>query len=552
MSIDAQWLNELRGISDLATRDTLVVNNVEITLPLKSARGKQRPRDWQRRILPDLIADSVNADAPERTPFRLLYGLTSGQKTEVTIGQAMQDGLAPLEDAFRMETRGRKRMTLAFHVLAVKAAEKGEHSAKGYTERTILLLCRRPDGTLNDELLRALVEQFRRAPEDLDLAQRTILRKLHPGWTPESEPTFDLPDSARVQDVPFDPVAARLFQEDIRSLLNANIPSSDFFHQLNLLFTVHLGLYQPRLAALLNPQMELMQQEFAAGDPRNLQDLRALVARFRQSHPFRGSLNCRAPDPELRKVTLHTPSRRSFDDTGALLAVFHFNVLLLVRLRRLGEAYLTTRWGHHDAWKRGDLDLDITTSLVEQLKGPEEFMARMDDDPDFRVFLDRAVLALAVRFVQNQIAETSQETAYADISKAQSSLHALRVVYERYNRESSKNPTSSRAHKQGIQLTSSLLQHNQYGLVQSRQRVGSFYELGAGLLPLLILLAVGPGNEKVPVRAFWDRLADYGLAFDADERERVLERLRSMGVFERYSDAGEAAFVRNLITSRAA
>jgi DNA phosphorothioation-dependent restriction protein DptG len=53
----------------------------------------------------------------------------------------------------------------------------------------------------------------------------------------------------------------------------------------------------------------------------------------------------------------------------------------------------------------------------------------------------------------------------------------------------------------------------------------------------------------VPVATFWNRLARYGLQFDAEERGYVLERLRSMGVYERYSDAGEAAYVRNLMTT---
>ena len=72
------------------------------------------------------------------------------------------------------------------------------------------------------------------------------------------------------------------------------------------------------------------------------------------------------------------------------------------------------------------------------------------------------------------------------------------------------------------------------------------------MLPLLILLAVGSQNEKIPVDHFWARLERYGLRFDREERNLFLERLRSMGVYERYSDAGEAAYIRNLMSGRAA
>ena len=42
-------------------------------------------------------------------------------------------------------------------------------------------------------------------------------------------------------------------------------------------------------------------------------------------------------------------------------------------------------------------------------------------------------------------------------------------------------------------------------------------------------------------------------AMRPDRWRRFLERLRSMGVYERYSDAGDSAYVRNLmIASQAA
>ncbi len=144
MPIDQDWFQTLCAMPDLATRDTLAVDGVEIELPVASTGNRYRLRQWQRRVLPDLIPDSVNADAPERTLFRVLYKWTSGQATRTSIEDALTGELAPLEDVFRAQTHLKlKKMTLAFHVLAVKAADKKESDAKGYTERTLLLLCRR-------------------------------------------------------------------------------------------------------------------------------------------------------------------------------------------------------------------------------------------------------------------------------------------------------------------------------------------------------------------------------------------------------------------------
>ncbi|MEZ4361608.1 MAG: DNA phosphorothioation-dependent restriction protein DptG [Kofleriaceae bacterium] len=548
MAIDQAWVTELRAMKDLDTRDTLKINDVEIVLPKKSARGKELIRDWQRRLLPDIIPDSVNADAPERTPFRLLYALTSSTSTKENIEEALKDDLAPLASVFRADTQ-KKKMTLAFHVLAVKAAMKGEHDVKGYTERTLLLLCRRPDGSLNERLVSDLVEQFRRNPSDLDLAQRVLVERLFPGWTSTQEPMFTLPDSARTPVVPFDPVAASLFQTDVRTLIDAKLPPADFFHQLNLLFTLHLGLYQARVATYLNPQMDQLYKEMAQPDPRNLSDLNVMLAEFARRHPFTESLSCRAPDPDLRKLTRHSPERECFERLATELSNFHFHVLVLGQLRRLAEAYLAHRWSRYPDWRKGDLDPETAAEMAATVRGPRELLARMQDDPDFAPFLRRAVTALAVRFTYNQLPESSRPAAFKKFERAPSGLHVLRALYEQYNIESSANPTASRAYRQGGQITSSLLQRGEYGLMKTRSGVGVYFEMGAGILPLLLLLVVGAGREKIPVEEFWKRLAAYGLAFDKTEREAVLGRLRAMGVYERYSDAGEAAYVRNLMTS---
>lgn len=552
MSMDSVWLNEVLGRADLATADTFDIDGMPIELPRSNARGRERFRDWQRRVLPDLMPDSVQADAPERTPFRMLYALTSSSGVQKNIDEVFATELAPMEELFRAETRGQRKMTLAFHVLAVKAAGKGESDARGFTERTLLLLCRDEGGRLDEPLLRALIEQFRKDPNALDLAQKTVLGKIYPNWTSAQEPTFSVTDSAKAPEIPFDPSASKLFREDVRSLLGAKLPPADFFQQLNLLFILHLGLFQPRVAAVLNPQMEALFAEMEQPDPRNLRGLVERIDAFERRHPFTASLCCRAPDPEHRVVTLQSPARRSFELLDKELASFHFNLLILWQLRRLGEAYLTFQWGHFAAWRAQKLEPDVAQELARLLRGPWEFLARMAEDPDFAAFLHRATVVLAARFVKNQIVSAEQKEALDNLRTAQSGLHALRDLYARYNLQNVKNPTSSRAYRQGVQVTSSLLNQGEYGLVQSRPRVGAFFQVGAGILPLLLLLTVRPEREKAPVDELWRRLEGYGLCFDPEERERLLARLRAMGVYERFSDAGEAAYVRNLMTGQGA
>lgn len=551
MPIDAQWLAEVRRIPDLAERDTLEVNGIEIELPIPTARGKQRLRDWQRRVLPDIIPDSVNADASERTPFRLLFTLTSSMMTKRSMDDVFAHDLEPMADLFRFQAAGKRKVTLAFHALAVRAA-RGESDAKGFTERTVLLLCRDEQGVLDEPLVARFIEQFRQAPASLDLAQRTLLEAIEPGWTPDKEPKLSI-DKSAPPDIPFDPSAAKLFREDLGCLLDAKLPTADFFLQLNLLLRIHLGLYQPRVAHLLNPQMDILGQDMAQANAKHIEEIEQIIESAKVRHPFAGSIPCRSPDAgAMRPINLHSPPRRIWDTLTIELARFHFNVLVLAQIRRLAEAYLAHQWDMVTVLKDREADTEGMRRIEEETRAPLKLLRRLHDDPDFRMFLDRALTVLTVRFIHHQIAETDRDDALATIERDESSFHALRHMYERYNHQSARTPTNSRAHRQGLQVTASLLRHGQEGLVGGRPRVGNFFELGTGLVPLLILLAVGSEREKIPVDHFWARLERYGLRFDTNERNLFLERLRSMGVYERYSDAGEAAYIRNLMAGRAA
>lgn len=548
MAIDSTLLEELVQDADLVDRDTFTVDGVEFQLPLSNPRGQKRLRDWQRRVLPDLLPDSINADAAERTPFRILYGLTTGQKTQLGIEEALAGDLAPLAPLFRAETEtSQKKMTLAFHVLAVKAASKGEPDAKGFTERTFLLLCRQADGQLNQNLVHRIIDEFRKAPSELDLAQRTLLERIQPSWTTADEPRFD-PGVAGEIVVPFDPSACQLFQADLASLLDARMSPPDFFQNLNLLLVLHLGLFQARAATLLNRQMVALEADLAAPLLDNLRSLERIVEDAAQKHPFTGFLDCwAADDGRARRISPQTPALVSFERINHELQRFHFSVLTLVQLRRLAEAYLASRWNVTKDYFRDKLDRDLRLKLQAEVQHPLGFVKRLHEDVDFRSYLDRALLVLCVRFIRNQIAEADQVRSIDVVRTASSPLDGLRRLYERYNMQTSRNPTNSRAYRQGTQVTSSLLSQGEYGLIQSRRGLGKYFEIGAGLIPLLLLLAVTPRVEKIPLDRFWGRLEEYGLALDADERGRFLERLRSMGVYERYSDAGDSAYVRNLM-----
>jgi DNA phosphorothioation-dependent restriction protein DptG len=94
-------------------------------------------------------------------------------------------------------------------------------------------------------------------------------------------------------------------------------------------------------------------------------------------------------------------------------------------------------------------------------------------------------------------------------------------------------------------ITAQLMRRGGKGISATRGSV-QFFELGQDLLLLLAKLVAG--DEKVRYRDFLERLSLYGLAPQDREEEDVLaDVLRSLQLLDKYSDTGEAMYVKHFL-----
>jgi hypothetical protein len=388
---------------------------------------------------------------------------------------------------------------------------------------------------VDSPLLPELVVRFRKKMVGLDLASRVVLRRLHPGWTPEQfRPELD--SFGRVAP-PFMPDAGRLFRRDLQTLLDSAASPADFFELLTQTLTLHLGLYQPRLASRLNPAMAALLDELAEPGSADVDHVRRVESGLHAEHCFDGLFNLRAPSPGLQRPLHRTSAARlSYLNLERALTELHFSLLLFNQVMNLSRQFILT---------------DFAPVSEEEMSrftpAPSFLVAGMQAQPRMRRFLQRATLALALRFVRDQMPQELNSHLRDRIDAEPSGLHALRSLYHDYNRREPNTEKINLALRQGIGTTDSLLGRGDRGLIQSRPGVGKYFEIGIGLLPLLLLLTVGAQCEKVQLSIFWARLGEYGLSLDVEERRLLLQRLKTMGLYERFSDAGEANYVRNLL-----
>ena len=120
-------------------------------------------------------------------------------------------------------------------------------------------------------------------------------------------------------------------------------------------------------------------------------------------------------------------------------------------------------------------------------------------------------------------------------------LHALReIVLDRY-----RIPTN-RLRQRGRDVVATLLRRPFGGsLIRNRGSV-RFFEMDEELLFLFVRWALARSRRQhISLTAFLDLLGEYGLRPQSDdEAEEIADALQRLGLLIRYSDAGEAQYVR--------
>lgn len=83
------------------------------------------------------------------------------------------------------------------------------------------------------------------------------------------------------------------------------------------------------------------------------------------------------------------------------------------------------------------------------------------------------------------------------------------------------------------------------GLGGSRPRVGKYWTLNNELFLLLSHLIV-PRGQRLPLNLYFQGLKRYGLHIDEEAGKHIVSWLMSLGMLQKFSDSGDATYVRSL------
>ncbi|MGW3911135.1 hypothetical protein ACWEBX_06310 [Streptomyces sp. NPDC005070] len=313
------------------------------------------------------------------------------------------------------------------------------------------------------------------------------------------------------------------FQRDLRTLLATKLPRPDFVRWVTVLISLHASVLMYRVAVVQSARLD---RAVAAAHELPTPGA-AYTCEGLKDCPLAGQLKFRTGTGGYRPVSRRDACHTSWQKVdGKQLLSLPATLITANLAARVWES-LGGPGGH-----RPDLD-----GLTD----------RLACDADLRRRFNAGVAAVTVLHHHAHWAQTSRRTKgmpsptldellqAADVGGGRSGLLALREDVTRSRR--------SDLRKQSRDVVNQLMLHQVGGLLSRNGTSMTFYEVDEDLLTLLVRLICQ--DEPLAFESFLSGLAEYGLQpQDASEHERLTQSLERLGLLVRYSDAGEATYVR--------
>jgi hypothetical protein len=301
----------------------------------------------------------------------------------------------------------------------------------------------------------------------------------------------------------FNQPALDRFRQDFLAALQMSLPRHDRVEAAILTLSLHIALYYYEIAFLLGTGLDAV--------------TRAAAKMPEEESEFRGRLRFRvgtAGDRPVRRADACASAWRELDDRYLISLtpnIVTANIL-------------------HSCWS--------AAGGASQAADPHALAREMRRDPALAELLDLAAGALAVIYADRAASASAPELQRLAESTEPGTYLLNSVVHSNLRKS---------LHYRSRAVVSQLVRRPFGGnLIRTRGNV-IFFELDEDLLFYLVKFAlVRGGQRELPFHQFLEELSVYGLSpQDLAERTELAAALERLGMLHRYSDAGEAMYVRH-------
>ncbi len=355
--------------------------------------------------------------------------------------------------------------------------------------------------TLLDEEVMKIARRTLSSEQDCKATSGTLIGRYY--GNPAQPPGALVPDSHL------------RFQEDLHTVLQVtSLNRRDRIdHAINI-FYMHLALYMQRLAWLLEEEFRLVLENFK-DHTINLDRAFECFDTGRNDSPFRGTMKFRIASGKPRPVSMQDGCLSSYRDHNRRL------MLLPANLSVLGAAREVMTACGHDAGRWS------FARIAEAYRSDDALAAAFDE-----------ALWHMARETVSEYPDNDKNDIARQVDAASPGIEVLREALLKIGRSSLR--------RYGRDIVHSLVHRGGRGYISERGRSLFLFEIGQDLLLLLAKVIVK--DKPMPFPKFLEELERYGFVPQSRaEQDRVADTLLVLNLLKKYSDAGEAMYVKHFL-----
>ncbi|SFQ05075.1 hypothetical protein SAMN04489713_12173 [Actinomadura madurae] len=308
------------------------------------------------------------------------------------------------------------------------------------------------------------------------------------------------------------------FREDLAEVLTMQLPRRDLIDQITMLLALHLTTWLYRASMVLSNQLERVVRLFTLAPSADAPGCSVGCAGDLTTCDLAGRMSFRVGSGGFRSAKMSDPCVGSYLE---LTSGYLMPLPVTIAAANLAAEALLAAGGPEIR------SLDLPAMHRALSEGGAQLRSRFD--------AITRVLAICRGAQQYPAAPLEEKERFARTGAP--GLYALREALLEARRSSMRNV--------GRDVVNQLVKEVPTGkLIQSNGTRITFFETDEAMLFLLVRLVCG--RELVPFAEFLEGLKRYGLAPQSREEERLLQNaLERLGMFARYSDAAESAYVHH-------
>jgi DNA phosphorothioation-dependent restriction protein DptG len=484
--------------------------------------------EFHRRVLSDIFPFSPYAIKREEMWATVISGLLD-QSPQINIDNRLIDNLikskeisykgnheeakenlkAIFEDLYYIESKSAKKVPyiLPFHLQIIGNLKPKE--PRGFNKLFKLLLSDE-EGNFNKDLFNNVLELFN-DESTLTPVDQLFIKTL------SEQPKYNNinlnikeKENLIIKGFDFYKQQGKLFQRDIKRILEMKISRIEKVRYFTIVLGLHFSIYVIRISYYLDWEFKTFTNVLENKDSNFL-----LSENYDEA--FKSKLTFTFDEIRTPKSS---KSVVNFNEMSQVVYRSYIHMVLLNTIRNICN------------------DENVTFY---------EFTEMLKKDDHFNKWVNLCFEILMITYTKLVIKLNSENEITEFLSTIPEGNQFKRyelLITRHFANQKSSNRTPKTA---GINfIKQSMAGASNYSFISGKPGLGDYYGMGKDLLILLVHLTIGVEEKKIRYKDFLSRISQYGFKPDQYVENTLIKKLEETGLLQKFSDSGEAIYVRTI------